>query len=62
MTVCYIFYLKYCYAVFLPTSWLEGKNALFANVVLYLLCTALVNFTLQLQQVKAQLPEVHFQM
>lgn len=35
---------------------------LFASVMLYILSTALVNFTPQLQQVKAQLPEVHFQM
>lgn len=39
----------------------RGENALCASVVLYVLCAALVNFTMQLQQVKAQLPEVHFQ-
>lgn len=40
----------------------RGKHTLFASVALYILCTTLVNFTLQFQQVKAQLPEVRFQM
>lgn len=36
----------------------RGENALFASVVLYILCTALVNFTLQLPQ----LAGVYFQL
>lgn len=56
---CYIFYTKYCHAVFLPTSpWGREEIALFASVVLYSLCTTLVNFTLQLPQ----LPEAYFEL
>ena len=39
-----------------------GGNALFARAVLYILCTALVTSTLQLQQVKAPVPGAHFWM
>lgn len=45
--------------MFLPTSpWGREEIALFASVVLYSLCTTLVNFTLQLPQ----LPEAYFEL
>lgn len=57
----YIFYLKYCHLAIFPVSCLGEKCSVLVQSCTFSVLLRAVNFTLQLQQVTAQLPKMYFQ-